>query len=235
MSCNRVLRRHRLHQRCVKTTGKCRNPCKGFRGVHWRIGAEFLTPSSLIGPVVTPYYFLPNFFLNNSADFLVFRSLLLQLDFRSVFAAYKETSQNHGGANTVLLSNPQSRLLKGALTIRPPTLRLCYNSTRTIRPSFILSHVTIYCYTLSPIWYVQGLNVHQGKSGHSVACFRTSNGDQRHVHLTECPPYGTSTFVRRKIWSVTPNRGLSTHGLVCRVPNLTQDMVSQTEQKSTNL
>jgi hypothetical protein len=85
-----------------------------------------------------------------------------------------------------------------------PTLR----STHTVRPSDILSHATIYyCYTSSPIRYVQELTFTRAKSGHSVACVRMSTGNQQHIHLTECPPYGRSTFVRRKIWSVTPNRG----------------------------
>jgi hypothetical protein len=63
----------------------------------------------------------------------------------------------------------------------------------------------------------------RAKRGLSVACARTSTGDQRHV-LTKRPPYGTPTFVRGKIQSVTPDGGLSTDGLVCHVhlPNLTR-------------
>ncbi len=61
-------------------------------------------------------------------------------------------------------------------------------------PSDILSHATIYfCYTLSPLWYVQGFNIHQGKKrevllhmlGHPPFFLP---GGKWYVHLTLRPP-----------------------------------------------
>jgi hypothetical protein len=82
---------------------------RGFGGFTEGSGRSSLHPHLWLVQFWPPTTFLPNFFLT-LRNFWFSIVSYLQLDFRSVFAAYKETLQNHGGANTVLLSNPQSKL-----------------------------------------------------------------------------------------------------------------------------
>ncbi len=99
---------------------------------------------------------------------------------------------------TKILKMPASTVtaISGALTIRSPTLRLCYNSTCTVRPSNISS---MQQYATLCHQYDMSRDI-TPTSGHSVACVRTSTGDQRYDHLTVHPPCGTST-----VWNVHPS------------------------------